>query len=275
MSDVILTKRGVTDRRYGPSKSLKDISGNKFGSLLVIKRAENKGKAVMWLCKCDCGETVSIRGNHLRKGQTHCAKCTPRNHNVTHGLHKHPSYVTWTMMKQRCENPNAIGYANYGGRGIVVCERWHDFEFFVEDVGTPPSKNHTLDRIDIDGNYEPSNVRWATHKEQMRNKRNNRVIEYRGEKKTVTEWGEILCIPRETIFARLKMGWELDKIFTTKPRPVVRYIEYNGESLTVKEWSDKIGISINRINNRIYAGWAIDKVLSSKKYKPGIQVCTL
>jgi len=163
----------------------------------------------MWLCKCDCGETVSIRGNHLRKGQKNCVKCTPRNHNITHGLHKHPSYITWAMMKQRCENPNAIGYANYGGRGIVVCERWHHFEKFVEDVGSPPSKNHTLDRINIDGNYEPSNFRWATHKEQMRNRNCCNLITHNNITKTISAWAEDNGMSVQCLQQRLKK-WSFD-----------------------------------------------------------------
>jgi hypothetical protein len=126
----------------GGMKTLIDMTGNRFGSLLVLHRDLTKvGKSeAKWICKCDCGNIISVKGSHLRKGQKKCLKCVNYNHNIKHGMCGHPNYAIWTMMKQRCLNKKAVGYINYGGRGIRICDRWMDFENFVKDVGVRPSK---------------------------------------------------------------------------------------------------------------------------------------
>lgn len=247
----------------GEKKVLIDLTGIRFGSLLVLHRdltTISKGKT-RWVCKCDCGNTLSIRGSHLREGQKKCLKCVNHNHNIKHGMHGHPNYTIWAMMKQRCLNENAVGYANYGGRGIRICDRWMDFEKFVKDVGVRPTKKHSLDRIDVDGNYEPSNFRWVTDTEQMRNKRDNRVIAYMGKSKPVSEWAEILGVNSFVLYSRLNNGWDVYKAFNTPIRVNLRYISEGGFNLTVKEWSLKTGLSIDSINYRIRKG---KKILSNE-----------
>lgn len=117
-----------------------------------------------------------------------------------------PLKSIWKAMVARCTQPHHPSYANYGGRGIQVCDRWLDYSAFREDVGERPSSKHSLDRIDNDGDYEPSNCRWATSSEQNRNTRANRLIEHQGETLTVAEWSERLGIKRGTIFNRLNEG---------------------------------------------------------------------
>jgi hypothetical protein len=238
-----------------------DLSGRKYGKLLVIKRSEiNKG-GIYWECECDCGNQLNIRGNHLKEGQHSCVKCMKHDYAYTHGLHGHPSYRTWVMMRQRCLNPNAIGYKNYGGRGIKICKRWNDFENFAKDVGVPPSSKHTLDRFpNKNGDYEPSNFRWATWKEQQRNKRDNKTVSYKGETKTVAEWSDITGIEYSTIHRRLSNEWKLDDVFNRAVREVERVISFNGDSLTIKQWSKKLGVSKSTLNSRLYKGWPLDKV---------------
>jgi len=117
-------------------------------------------------------------------------------------------YPCWRMMLSRCRNPNDDAYPSYGGRGIKVCERWKRFTDFLADMGPRPSRQHTLDRIDTYGNYEPGNVRWVkTRKDQMRNRRDNRKLTVRGTTKLVIEWAEESGIKRETIIRRLDRGW--------------------------------------------------------------------
>lgn len=257
------------DKRLGSTKSLIDMTGKRFGHLYVVGRGKNRGKTTMWECHCDCGNIMDIRGHHLRSGQTHCIKCTPRNHNVKHGLHGTRCYYVWRMMFQRCENPMAVGYSNYGGRGIRVYEGWKDFIKFLADVGERPSMRHTLDRIDINGNYEPGNVRWATAKEQCRNKRNNVILEYNGVSKTAVEWAEEFGIKVFTIYQRLNLGWDMSKIAAIKVRPIERLIEYDGQSLTMSQWSEKLGICVDTLNTRVYKGWPLSKVFYNQKYKTG------
>ena len=179
-----------------------DLTGQKFGRLTVIERAENKGKHLLWRCKCDCGEICLAAGTHLKSGSKQSCGCLLREHakglskkvNVTHGLSESRIYRTYISMKQRCYNPNIKSYKDYGGRGITVCAEWlNDFSAFYEwAMANGYADDLTIDRKDVNGNYEPSNCRWATRKEQNNNKRNNKEITYKGETHTMAGWIEIL-----------------------------------------------------------------------------------
>jgi hypothetical protein len=135
------------------------------------------GKRRRGLFLCDCGRAVDLDLNSVRHGHTRSCGCIlnefrkgPRSHGATTGGAT-PEYRSWKAMKNRCTQPRVSGYTNYGGRGISICKRWHSFENFLADVGKKPSPDHTLDRIHVDGNYEPKNVRWATRRDQGRNTR--------------------------------------------------------------------------------------------------------
>lgn len=153
----------------------------KFGRLTVISYiGMSKNSMKMWKCKCDCGKIVEVRQGNLKNGHTKSCGCLQQEvrvtSNTTHGHtsnHKNSkTFNAWVNMKKRCFDKNNKSYHNYGGRGITVCDRWMKFENFLEDMGCPSSEL-TLDRINTDGNYEPSNCRWATQKEQQNNRRNN------------------------------------------------------------------------------------------------------
>jgi hypothetical protein len=153
----------------------KDITGQRFGRLVVLQPTKStKRRDIRWLCQCDCGRKHLTYGHLLRSGKTKSCGCsrggTPRHGHARKGLF-HPLYSRWAGMRDRCRNPNHKQFKDYGGRGIKVCERWHDFANFLVDVGEPPTPEHTLGRIDNNGNYEPNNFRWETKKENNNNQR--------------------------------------------------------------------------------------------------------
>lgn len=172
----ILNKRDNHEWRI-PMSSFIDLSGRVFNNLTVIKRVENpKGKKdAAWLCQCKCGDQSVVVAYRLKNGNTKSCGCIrkPALHqaNTKHGKSKTVEYATWNSMMQRCYNPNAMKYSSYGSRGIVVCERWHEFENFLEDMGMRPDKKLSLERIDPYGNYGPDNCKWGTKTEQSRNTR--------------------------------------------------------------------------------------------------------
>lgn len=146
-----------------------------------------------------------------------------RARNYRHGYKtagKHaPEYTIWTNLRSRCNNPKNNRYALYGARGIRVCARWEtDFLNFLEDMGRRPSPEHSIDRVDNNGDYTPENCRWATRKEQSRNRRSSCFLDFNGETKTAAEWSELTGISRSTIHARLKSGWSIEQTLTQSVR---------------------------------------------------------
>lgn len=190
-----------------------NMIGLKFYKLTVRSRAPEDSTYghAMFVCDCQCGKTVTMRGTALRSGAVKSCGCH-RNEmlvaiNLTHGLRESAEYSIWCDMKTRCYNRNSNAFSNYGGRGITVCDEWlHSFETFYEDMGPRPSPEHSLDRKDNDKDYSKSNCRWATIAEQNNNKRNNVVIEYDGEVKNLATWCRELGLSYRTMRHRLKKG---------------------------------------------------------------------
>ena len=166
-----------------------DLTGQHFGRLTAVRDVGVDGhRSRLWLCLCDCGNEKVVSSGLLRNGKVQSCGCLSPGYRVR----RDPIYLAWQSMLIRCTYPKTNGYKNFGGRGIVVCKRWHKFENFLADVGEHPGPGFTLDRIDVNGNYEPGNIRWSTLKAQANNRRNNVYITYQGETKTLTEWCEQL-----------------------------------------------------------------------------------
>ena len=151
-----------------------DLAGKRFGRLVVVAlHPKRSGRHAMWFCRCDCGTESIVSGYRLRSGETTSCRCFARERNTKHGLSRTRSYRVWLCMKQRCFNRRHDSYPNYGGRGKTICERWLSVVNFYADMGERPL-GMSLDRIDPDGNYEPSNCRWATPLMQTHNRRPRR-----------------------------------------------------------------------------------------------------
>jgi len=185
-----------------------DLTGQRFGRLVVLSRAknDNDGKA-RWSCLCDCGVTAIVQRSTLRRGESKSCGCLKKElaaeAKTTHGMHRTPIYKTWSDMKTRCLNENDTNYKYYGGRGITVCERWLEFENFYADMGDKP-EGLTIERRNNDKGYSPGNCYWATHSEQQRNTRINRMIRYNGKKQCLSAWAEETGIHCDTLRYRLK-----------------------------------------------------------------------
>jgi hypothetical protein len=157
-----------------------DRTGHRFGRLTVEQRATNAGRRVRWVCRCDCGAVVTVLASSLGKTTFSCGclgierRCET-GRNMTHGMCKTRAYRSWAQMRSRCLNRNEAAYPRYGGRGITICERWMAFENFIADMGPCPD-GLEIERLDVNGGYEPSNCVWATLIEQANNKRNNRMV---------------------------------------------------------------------------------------------------
>ena len=166
---------------------VKDLSGQKFGKLTAIKRVGNTNYGQpLWECKCECGNITLVCGQHLREKRVKSCGCLKKSKISNKRL-----YRIWGTMRHRCQNPKRKDYKYYGARGIKVCEEWGDFSTFYEwAINNGYNDTLTLDRVDANGNYEPSNCKWATMKEQGNNKTNNHLITYNGETKTIAQWAE-------------------------------------------------------------------------------------
>lgn len=192
------------------------VIGNIYGRLMIIKELPDVKNYRRVLCKCECGNLKEVSLPLLKNRDIKSCGCLRRELNFKHNLTNHPLYVIWAGMKARCENKSHFGYPYYGKRGICVCEDWHEFIKFYQWAILTYRKGLEIDRINVNGNYEPSNCRWVTKKENARNRRNTFYIEYKGNKKSLPEWAEILNIRYQKLYDRLYvLKWDINKAFNT------------------------------------------------------------
>lgn len=200
-------------------KPLPDLKGDRYGLLTVLSfcgKTTGKRPEKLWMCQCECGNTIKVRQNNLRSGHTKSCGCHMRKRitevNKKHGMKNTSEYIAWQNMKGRCLNPRDKGYARYGGRGISVCNRWlNSFENFYLDMGAKPSPAHTLERIDFNKDYCPENCKWATYREQNRNYSRNVYIEYNGRTMCLKDWADEVGIANSLLRYRIRAGWPIDQ----------------------------------------------------------------
>jgi len=207
-------------------KRIQLITGQRFGRLTVLKWIGGYGSK--WLCRCDCGNEKQVKSSLLRNGHTRSCGCLIREtiewfavHNRTHGQSTSGTYRIWSGMKTRCTNRKTDKFRFYGGKGVVVCERWmHSFENFLADVGHKPGPEYSLDRFpNPRGNYEPGNVRWATRAQQHSNTIQNVWIGFMGQRMTIAGWARHLGFAPGTLYSRLgKQKWSIERALTEPTR---------------------------------------------------------
>lgn len=208
--------------------NFKNLTGAKIGKVTVLSYFE---KHVMpsgywehrWKCRCDCGKEnyiVSTK-NLLKKGKLASCGCRwtteMRRASVTkHGMSGTKEYKIWSIMRDRCNNPNDKDYPRYGGRGIKVCKRWNNFAKFHEDMGLRPSPKHQIDRLNNNKNYTPKNCAWRTIKDQQNNKENNVILRAFGESRTLSQWAEAAGMSHHALSCRIfRYGWTIKDALST------------------------------------------------------------
>lgn len=240
-----------TELRRGKAKhcgclKVEDLTGKKFNKLTVIRRVENtKNGQTRWLCECDCGNTKIVTGVGLRRNHVKSCGCLVKEMSgknlIKHGLSNNKVFYRLMHirkgMKIRCYNPNNKSYSNYGGRGIKVCDEWLDKKtgmksFYDWAIQNGYKEGLTIDRIDVNGNYEPNNCRWVTNKIQCNNKTNNHIITYNGETHTMTEWSEIFGISYDAIRYRIKRNFPKELWFY--PGKITREVRKEYENGKIK-----------------------------------------
>lgn len=207
-----------------------DVTGQRFNRLVVLRPEGRRGRDKMWLCQCDCGNLIRASAGALRSGNPQSCGCRQREFarrlcisKTTHGMSNKRLYNIWHTMNQRCYYDKHIGWKFYGGRGITVCNEWKRFEPFMEwSLSNGYDSHLTIDRIDSDGDYEPSNCRWVTHKVQQNNRRSNTMLTHGGRTQTLTQWADELGIGCTTLHYRLAAGYASDDILSTQKNKYTR-----------------------------------------------------
>lgn len=253
-----------------------DLAGQKFGRLTVLSRVENSShRKAQWLCQCDCGNTLHVPTGALRSGNTRSCGClkieTTVIRSTKHG-HSRPgkktsTYKSWIDMIQRCTNTKNERYGDYGGRGIAICERWHDFRNFLADMGEKPS-GLTIERRNNNGNYEPDNCYWATYSQQVRNRRNSIILTYKGQTRHLIEWADHLGISYGILHSRWKRGWSVEEVLsrslhqTKEGKSHFHLLTFRDETLSLSDWAKRTGIPFDRLKRRIHRGWNVEDALT-------------
>lgn len=234
--------------------ALIDLTGQVFGRLTVLEKGEYRSRKRHWVVRCECGVTKEVSSIALRSGATKSCGCGQRELTSSrakrHGMSKSTTHKSWSMMRSRCGNPNYTHYAYYGGAGITVCERWNNFENFLEDMGERP-EGCTLDRIDSSKGYYPENCRWATRAEQVWNRGNNVIVSFNGKNMKLLEFSSLTGVTRQKAYTTLKPLLAandgtpvtitkslLDRMLSNQK---VCWVTYQGQKMSANAFAKKIG----------------------------------
>lgn len=204
--------------------NVQDITGRTFGRLRVVQfaRCDQHGNS-WWECECSCGNRRATTGTRLRHGHTQSCGClrnertraAKTTHGLSSGINRAKEYGVWVSIKVRIYNPRSKYYDKYGGRGISMCPQWREsFTSFLRDMGPRPSDRHSIERVDVNGDYCPSNCVWALPVTQQNNRRNNTRVLFRGETKNLGQWARHFGIKPSTLCQRLKHGWTMERALT-------------------------------------------------------------
>lgn len=202
--------------------NFRDRTGERYHHLTCLKW-EKRGDYIYWLCKCDCGNETWVRGINLSSGAVKSCGCLNEHHNRIHGMSHTRLHGIWSKMNERCFNKNHKYYRNYGGRGISICDEWLGTDGFIRFMKWANDSGYTdkltLDRIDVNGNYEPGNCRWVTMQVQSNNKRDTRFLEYDGQKMSIADWARLKEMKYATLIQRIDvLGWPVEKALTKEVR---------------------------------------------------------
>lgn len=252
----------------------KDLRGKRFGRLVPIEPRRVRGR-YGWLCKCDCGNETEATTSDLTCGNTSSCGCYRTDMNrdrfATHGSsHNSRLYDIWVNMRQRCSNENADKSGRYVKRGISVCESWEtsfeEFRDWAYENGY--SDTLTIDRIDYDGNYEPSNCRWATYEQQARNKSSNRIETYKGVTASLVELCEIFDKNYHLVNCRIQQGWSfidaMELPCGSETKRHHHYLTFRGETKTLAQFAKELGFKRSIIGERLKRGWTVEEALTIK-----------
>jgi hypothetical protein len=199
---------------------MKDLTKQKFNNLTVIKFSHRKNEKYFWLCKCDCGNETIVEAYRLTRGLTKSCGCLRITSNTKHGAYNKKIYQLYYSMLHRCYNSKDKDYKHYGQKGIIVCKEWKNsfVEFFKWAMLNGYQEDLSIDRIDSNGNYEPSNCRWVTLKEQARNKKNIKKVTYKEKEYYISDLAKEFNINRNTLNSRLIAGWSIEKALTKQKK---------------------------------------------------------
>ena len=254
--------------------NIHDSIGKTYGRLTLLSFHEKRRRKSFGLFLCLCGKEHIADFSAVARGAIKSCGCLAietvialGRSNATHGMSKTPEFRIWSHMVQRCTNENDKSYQHYGARGITVCAEWCDFSNFYRDMGPRPSAKHSIDRIDVNGNYEPSNCKWSTDHEQARNKTNTVFVTVDG-KNVVLQ--DAICssgISRETVKSRVQRGMDINKALAKPPNKVSRtrrneIIEMDGVRDNAAGWALRSGIPYKTLLYRLNAGWDERKALT-------------
>jgi hypothetical protein len=246
----------------------------KFGKFTTIGPAflmsihKTRGRTAFQVCQCECGSIVCIRRDYIKnKGIKSCGCLKHASGKKSQKKNKTPYdylYGTWARIRDRCRNTNHHAYAKYGGAGVSVCPEWDNLEDgyskFAEYVGPRPGPEYSLDRYpDMNGNYEPGNVRWATRKQQNQNRRSCVMYTINGKTQCLMAWCEEYGRKYNTVKKRLDYGWTIEEALTTDKTCVV--LEYKGRRQSMMAWSEETGIPYGKLYARYKRRWTTKKIL--------------